>query len=213
MDALGHHIQKCAKGGMLIMRHNRIRDLFHDMFVSAKLQAQMEVPGFYLYEGPDEGDNKRPDHVVYHFEDHARGQEPHILLTDVSGTCPVNPGIVQHCANTAGHAARQVEAGKIRKYPPPDPAYRFQPLVFETFGHWGAHAVQVVKACAVLASQRSISQKDTEAFQRAMWRKLSVAIQKTNWMQYDYAVKQCFNKRGRGRLTLNNFMRELQINE
>ena len=83
---------------------------------------------------------------------------------------------------TTGHAARQVEAGKIHKYPPPDPAYRFQPLVFETFGHWGAHAVQVVKACAVLASQRSISQKDTDAFQRAMWRKLSIAIQKMNWI-------------------------------
>ena len=82
--------------------------------------------------------------------------------------------------------------------------------------------MQVVKACAVLASQRSISQKYTEAFQRAMWRKLSIAIHKTYWilnldeaywMQYDYAVKQCFNKRGRGRLTPNNFMRELQINE
>ena len=55
MDALGHHIQKCAKGGMLIMRHNRIRDLFHDMFVSAKLQAQMEVPGFYLNSRPGRG--------------------------------------------------------------------------------------------------------------------------------------------------------------
>jgi hypothetical protein len=200
MDAQALHTQKCTRAGLLQMRHNWIRDLFHEVFVAAKLQAQMEVTGFYLHQG----DNRRPDHVVYHFGEH-------VLLTDVSGTCPIQNALLPRAALQPGYAAKQREQQKIRNYPPPDPTYKFEPIVFETFGHWGQHAVAVMQKCALLASQRSNVFQDREAFQKVFWRKLAVALQKANHAMYDRCLRLTL-ARQRNRRTTTDLFRELLLN-
>ena len=133
LDPLGHHVATCRRGGDVVIRHNRLRDVFlsfcHQAHIAARLEAGSDLtPGL---------DRTRPADVLV--RDWAQGKP---AAFDITVTSPLTPAIFAGASRMVGAAA---EAAENRKHTANDPkcaelGWRCVPLAVETYCNWGEEA-------------------------------------------------------------------------
>ena len=133
LDPLGHHAAICRHGGDVVIRHNRLRDVFlsfcHHTHIAARLEAGSGLtPGL---------DCTRPADVLV--RDWAQGKP---AAFDITVTSPLTPAILAEASRRVGAAA---EAAENRKHTANDPkcaelGWRCVPLAVETYCNWGEEA-------------------------------------------------------------------------
>eukprot|EP00731_Ephydatia_muelleri_P007923 Em0004g261a len=135
LDPLGHHATTCKRGGDVVFRHNKLRDILAETCRRAHLSVQVEA-----------GCNLTPDHS------HSRPAD--VLISnwvlgktaacDISVTSPLNSNIMSEAGVTAGAAAQATE---LRKHEANDVkcselGWLCIPLVVESYGAWGKEAME-----------------------------------------------------------------------
>ena len=133
LDPLGHHAATCRRGGDVVIRHNRLRDVFLSFCHQAHIAARLEA-GSGLTPGLDRA---RPADVLV--RDWAQGKP---AAFDITVTSPLTPAILAEASRRVGAAA---EAAENRKHTANDPkcaelGWRCVPLAVETYCNWGEEA-------------------------------------------------------------------------
>ena len=133
LDLLGHHAVTCKKGGDVVTRHNRLRDVFVDFCHQAHLGVHVEV-GSNLT--PD-GSRSCPGDVLV--RDWITGR---FAAFDFTVSSPLSVALLNQACITSGFAALSAET---RKHKANDPTcselgWVCVPLAVETYGNWGKEA-------------------------------------------------------------------------
>ena len=133
LDPLGHHAATCRRGGDVVIRHNRLRDVVLSFCHQAHIAARLEA-GSGLTPGLDRA---RPADVLV--RDWAQGKP---AAFDITVTSPLTPAILAEASRRVGAAA---EAAENRKHTANDPkcaelGWRCMPLAVETYCNWGEEA-------------------------------------------------------------------------
>ena len=133
LDPLGHHAATCRRGGDVVIRHNRLRDVFLSFCHQAHIAARLEA-GSGLTPGLDRA---RPADVLV--RDWAQGKP---AAFDITVTSPLTPAILAEASRRVDAAA---EAAENRKHTANDPkcaelGWRCVPLAVETYCNWGEEA-------------------------------------------------------------------------
>eukprot|EP00731_Ephydatia_muelleri_P032309 Em0023g816a len=136
-----HHATTCKRGGDVVFRHNKLRDILAETCRRAHLSVQVEA-----------GCNLTPDHS------HSRPAD--VLISnwvlgktaacDLSVTSPLNSNIMSEAGVTAGAAAQATE---LRKHEANDVkcselGWLCIPLVVESYGAWGKEAMESFSSLA-----------------------------------------------------------------
>ena len=147
LDPLGHHAVSCRHGGDVVIRHNRLRNIFAEFCRRAHLSVRVEVgQGLSRVQS-----NSRPADVLVDAWERAKP-----AAFDVTVTSPLTPATLHDACNSAGVAAHKAEC---RKHSSNDPkcqelGWVCVPLAVESYGNWGKEAQNTF---ARLASILSIS--------------------------------------------------------
>ena len=133
LDLLGHHAVTCKKGGDVVTRHNRLRDVFVDFCHQAHLGVHVKV-GSNLT--PD-GSRSRPADVLV--RDCITGR---FAAFDFTVSSPLSVASLNQACITSGFAALSAET---RKHKANDPkcselGWVCVPLAVETYRNWGKEA-------------------------------------------------------------------------
>eukprot|EP00731_Ephydatia_muelleri_P013116 Em0007g426a len=135
LDPLGHHATTCKRGGDVVFRHNRLRDILAETCRRAYFSVQVEA-----------GCNLTPDHS------HSRPAD--VLISnwalektaacDISVTSPL---IMSEAGITAGAAAQATEheANDVKCS---ELGWLCIPLVVESYGAWGKEAMESFSSLA-----------------------------------------------------------------
>ncbi|KAL5460333.1 hypothetical protein EMCRGX_G033778 [Ephydatia muelleri] len=133
LDPLGHHAVSCRHGGDVVIRHNRLRNIFAEFCRRAHLSVRVEVgQGLSRVQS-----NSRPADVLVDAWDRAKP-----AAFDVTVTSPLTPATLHDACNSAGVAAHKAEC---RKHSSIDPkcqelGWVCVPLAVESYGNWGKEA-------------------------------------------------------------------------
>ena len=147
LDPLGHHAVSCRHGGDVVIRRNRLRNIFAEFCRRAHLSVRVEVgQGLSRVQS-----NSRPADVLVDAWERAKP-----AAFDVTVTSPLTPATLHDTCNSAGVAAHKAEC---RKHSSNDPkcqelGWVCVPLAVESYGNWGKEAQNTF---ARLASILSIS--------------------------------------------------------
>eukprot|EP00731_Ephydatia_muelleri_P014362 Em0008g82a len=147
LDPLGHHAVSCRDGGDVVIRHNRLRNIFAEFCRRAHLSVRVEVgQGLSRVQS-----NSRPADVLVDAWDRAKPAAFYVAVTS-----PLTPATLHDTCNSAGVAAHKAEC---RKHSSNDPkcqelGWVCVPLAVESYGNWGKEAQNTF---ARLASILSIS--------------------------------------------------------
>ena len=147
LDPLGHHAVSCRHSGDVVIRHNRLRNIFAEFCRSAHLSVRVEVgQGLSRVQS-----NSHPADELVDAWDRAKPAG-----FDVTVTSPLTPATLHDACNSAGVAAHKAEC---RKHSSNDPncqelGWVCVPLAVESYGNWGKEAQNTF---AGLASILSIS--------------------------------------------------------
>ena len=105
LDPLGHHATTCKRGGDVVYRHNRLRDIVAESCCHAHLSVHLEV-GHNLT--PDHSNTRPADILIPHW---CMGKP---AALDLSVTSPLNPLTLLEAGVTAGAAAKATEERKLK---------------------------------------------------------------------------------------------------
>eukprot|EP00731_Ephydatia_muelleri_P027047 Em0018g1147a len=171
LDPLGHHATTCKRGGDVVFRHNKLRDILAETCRRAHLSVQVEA-----------GCNLTPDHS------HSRPAD--VLISnwvlgktaacDISVTSPLNSNIMSEAGVTAGAAAQATE---LRKHEANDVkcselGWLCIPLVVESYGAWGKEAMESFSS---LASRLAItSSRPKSAVLSELYGRLNLNLVRAN---------------------------------
>eukprot|EP00731_Ephydatia_muelleri_P007357 Em0003g1605a len=171
LDPLGHHATTCKRGGDVVFRHNKLRDILAETCRRAHLSVQVEA-----------GCNLTPDHS------HSRPAD--VLISnwvlgktaacDLSVTSPLNSNIMSEAGVTAGAAAQATE---LRKHEANDVkcselGWLCIPLVVESYGAWGKEAMESFSS---LASRLAItSSRPKSAVLSELYGRLNLNLVRAN---------------------------------
>ncbi|KAL5509159.1 hypothetical protein EMCRGX_G004469 [Ephydatia muelleri] len=171
LDPLGHHATTCKRGGDVVFRHNKLRDILAETCRRAHLSVQVEA-----------GCNLTPDHS------HSRPAD--VLISnwvlgktaacDISVTSPLNSNIMSEAGVTAGAAA---QASELRKHEANDVkcselGWLCIPLVVESYGAWGKEAMESFSS---LASRLAItSSRPKSAVLSELYGRLNLNLVRAN---------------------------------
>eukprot|EP00731_Ephydatia_muelleri_P013062 Em0007g372a len=171
LDPLGHHATTCKRGGDVVFRHNRLRDILAETCRRAHFSVQVEA-----------GCNLTPDHS------HSRPAD--VLISnwalektaacDISVTSPLNSNIMSEAGVTAGAA---VQATELRKHEANDVkcselGWLCIPLVVESYGAWGKEAMESFSS---LASRLAItSSRPKSAVLSELYGRLNLNLVRAN---------------------------------
>ena len=147
LDPLGHHAVSCRHGGDVVIRHNRLLNIFAEFCRRAHLSVRVEVgQGLSRVQI-----NSRPADVLVDAWDRAKP-----AAFDVVVTSPLTPATLHDACNSAGVAAHKAECRKhSSNYPKcQELGWLCVPLAVESYGNWGKEAQNTF---ARLASILSIS--------------------------------------------------------
>eukprot|EP00731_Ephydatia_muelleri_P017791 Em0010g889a len=103
LDPLGHHAATCKRGGDVVVRHNRLRDILAETCRRAHFSVQVEA-GCNLT--PDHSHSRPADVLISNW---ALGKT---AACDISVTSPLNSNIMSEAGVTAGAAAQATELRK-----------------------------------------------------------------------------------------------------
>eukprot|EP00731_Ephydatia_muelleri_P036461 Em0259g4a len=126
LDPLGHHAATCRRGGDVVIRHNRLRDVFLSFCHQAHIAARLEA-GSGLTPGLD--CTRQADVLV---RDWAQGKP---AAFDITVTSPLTPAILAEASRRVGAAA---EAAENTANDPKcaELGWRCVPLAVETYCNW-----------------------------------------------------------------------------
>eukprot|EP00731_Ephydatia_muelleri_P011027 Em0005g1613a len=177
LDPLGHHATTCKRGGDVVFRHNKLRDILAETCRRAHLSVQVEA-----------GCNLTPDHS------HSRPAD--VLISnwvlgktaacDISVTSPLNSNIMSEAGVTAGAAAQATE---LRKHEANDVkcselGWLCIPLVVESYGAWGKEAMESFSSLAsrlAITSSRPKSAVLSELYGRL---NLNLTLSTVTWSNH-----------------------------
>ena len=140
LDPLGHHAVTCKRGGDVVSRHNKLRDVLAESCRRAHLGVQVEM-----------GNN---------LTNHSHTRPADLLVPnwvlgkaaafDLSVTSPLNPTTLLEASVTTGVAALTTE---LRKHSSNDTKCKeldwvCVPLVVESYGAWGKEALESISQLA-----------------------------------------------------------------
>ncbi|KAL5506275.1 hypothetical protein EMCRGX_G007887 [Ephydatia muelleri] len=133
LDPLGHHATTCKRGGVVVYRHNRLRDIVAESCRRAHLSVHLEV-GHNLT--PDHSNTRPADILIPHW---CMGKP---AALDLSVTSPLNPLTLLEAGVTAGAAAKATEERKLKANTGKcaDLGWVCVPVVAESYGAWGLTA-------------------------------------------------------------------------
>ena len=133
LDPLGHHATTCKRGGDVVYRHNRLRDIVAESCRRAHLSVHLEV-GHNLT--PDHSNTRPADILIPHW---CMGKP---AALDLSVTSPLNPLTLLEAGVTAGAAATATEERKLKANTGKcaDLGWVCVPVVAESYGAWGLTA-------------------------------------------------------------------------
>eukprot|EP00731_Ephydatia_muelleri_P018894 Em0011g934a len=170
LDPLGHHATTCKRGGDVVFRHNKLRDILSETCRRAHLSVQVEA-----------GCNLTPDHS------HSRPAD--VLISnwvlgktaacDISVTSPLNSNIMSEAGVTAGAAAQATE---LRKHEANDVkcselGWLCIPLVVESYGAWGKEAMESFSSLASRLAITSSRPKSAVLSELYGWLNLNLSTQ------------------------------------
>ena len=152
LDTLGHHCTTCKCGRDVTNRHNMLRNALFSTFRHASLSFHLEVGCGW---GLDKSNTRLADILVSSWDGSASA------AFDISVTSPLNSLLVVEAVMSSGVAARAAEK---RKHLQNDAkckqlGWRCIPLVVETYGAWGAEAIEVFSTVASRLAVRTNSTK------------------------------------------------------
>ncbi|KAL5505646.1 hypothetical protein EMCRGX_G007111 [Ephydatia muelleri] len=129
-DPLCHHATTCKRGGDVVYRHNRLRDIVAESCRRAHLSVHLEV-GHNLTT-----DHSNTDILLPHW---CMGKP---AALDLSVTSPLNPLTLLEAGVTAGAAAKATEERKLKANTGKcaDLGWVCVPVVAESYGAWGLTA-------------------------------------------------------------------------
>ncbi|KAL5493840.1 hypothetical protein EMCRGX_G015072 [Ephydatia muelleri] len=104
-DPLGHHATTCKRGGHVVYRHNRLRDIVAESCRRAHLSVHLQV-GHNLT--PDNSNTRPADILIPHW---CMGKP---AALDLSVTSPLNPLTLLEAGVTAGAEAKATEERKLK---------------------------------------------------------------------------------------------------
>ena len=167
LDLLGHHAVTCKKGGDVVTRHNRLRDVFVDFCHQAHLGVHVEV-GSNLT--PD-GSRSRPADVLV--RDWITGR---FAAFDFTVSSPLSVASLNQACITSGFAALSAET---RKHKANDPkcselGWVCVPLAVETYGNWGKEARDTFSRLATRLAIGSSRSKSSCAYE--VYSKLNLTL-------------------------------------
>ena len=139
--ALGHHALTCKHRGDVVSRHNRLRDVLLESCRLACLGPQVEVGSGLEHEGH----RTRPADILIPHWDLGK---PAAL--DLTVTSTLNSSTLMEAGVTSGSAAL---AAEVRKHNANDAkcselGWSCIPIAVETYGCWGAEAMQTLSCLA-----------------------------------------------------------------
>ena len=186
LDADGFHALTCRVGGLVIRRHNTLRDVFAWIGRAAGYTSSTEVfepawtRGWTNAQGELEIEEARLDCRF------AGPPSDPLVYGDVVVTHPEGSAYLNAAANRDGAAAAGAAEGKHRRYPAwALPGGRLVPFSVETFGRWGTEALGWLRDAA-----DAVAEADPQVAAAGHWGKigllnawqtrLSVALQKGN---------------------------------
>ena len=134
LDPLGHHATTCKRGGDVVYRHNRLRDIVVESCRRAHLSVHLEV-GHNLT--PDHSNTRPADILIPHW---CMGKP---VALDLSVTSPLNPLTLLEAGVTAGAAAKATEERKLKANTGKCAVLGWVcvPVVAESYGAWGLMAM------------------------------------------------------------------------
>ena len=161
LDPLGHHAVTCKRGGDVVSRHNKLRDVLAESCRRAHLGVQVEM-----------GNN-----LTNHSHTRPAGLlVPNWVLGkaaafDLSVTSPLNPTTLLEASVTTGVDALTTE---LRKHSSNDTKCKeldwvCVPLVVESYGAWGKEALESISQLAsrlATCSSKTMSVVLTELYGR-----------------------------------------------
>ena len=141
LDPLGHHALTCKHGGDVVSRHNRLRDVLLESCRWACLGPQVEAGSGLGHEGH----RTRPADILIPHWDLGK---PAAL--DLTVTSTLNSSTLMEAGVTNGSAAL---AAEVRKHNANDAkcselGWSCIPIAVETYGCWGAEAMQMLSRLA-----------------------------------------------------------------
>ena len=147
LDPLGHHSTTCKRGGNVVFRHNKLRDILAETCRRAHFSVQVEAGCNFT----SDHSHSRPADVL--ISNWVLGKT---AACDLSVTSPLNSKILSEAGVTAGAAAHATE---LRKHEANDAkcsdlGWVCIPLVVESYGAWGKEALE---AFSMLASHLATS--------------------------------------------------------
>ena len=131
LDPLGHHATTCKRGGDVVYRHNRLRDIVAESCRRAHLSVHLEV-GHNLT--PDHSNTRPADILIPHW---CMGKP---AALDLSVTSPLNPLTLLEAGVTAGAAPRRESLKPTRANVLIWVGCACVPVVAESYGAWGLTA-------------------------------------------------------------------------
>ena len=186
LDADGFHALTCRVGGLVIRRHNTLRDVFAWIGRAAGYTSSTEV---YEPAWTRARTNARGELEVEQARLDCRFEGPPsdpLVYGDVVVTHPEGSAWLHAAADTDGAAAAGAADGKHRRYPAwALPGGRLVPFAVETLGRWGAEALEWLRGAV-----DAVAEVDPQVAAAGHWGKiallnawqtrLSVALQKGN---------------------------------
>ena len=171
LDDFGHHALSCKHGGDVVLRHNKLRDIFSDFCQRACLGPCLEMgcgAGFT-------NTQSRPADVLVPNWDLGKP-----AAFDLSVTSTLHSSVLLEASVTAGSAAL---AAENRKHNSNDRkceelGWVCIPLVVETYGCWGAAAVAAFSKLAGRLSTRLNQPKSRTIF--GIYSRLGLALVRAN---------------------------------
>ena len=133
LDPLGHHAVSCRHGGDVVIRHNRLRNIFAEFCRCAHLSVRVEVSqGLSRVQS-----SSRPADVLVDAWESAKP-----AAFDVAVTSPLTPDTLHDACNSVDVAAHKAEC---RKHSFNDAKCQelglvCVPLAVESYGNWGKEA-------------------------------------------------------------------------
>ena len=164
-DILGDHASCCVKGGGLVSRHNKIRNLVDKFATAAMLDPVMEKRGLL---GDVSG--RRPGDVTLRQWSGNKG-----LAIDVAVTCPFTPTSVRLSEPCETYASSRKHAKYDEDFK--GSSFLFAALVFESTGAINAEGARVLTQIFRFAAQRL--GKEFSSFCGRAWALFSCELQKS----------------------------------
>ena len=170
LDDFGHHSLTCKHGGDVVMRHNKLRDVFYDFCQRACLGPRLEMGC-----GAGSDSQSRPADVLVPNWDLGKP-----AAFDLSVTSTLQSSVLLEASVTAGSAALLAETRKhINSDKKCDElGWACIPLVVETYGCWGAEAVAALSKLAGRLSVRNNEPKSKTIF--SLYSRLGLTLVRAN---------------------------------